>query len=86
METLRSIVIEKQRPDCKNEPGPHAVMNYLRTWWSWIFVTEDAIRQHDILSLFGYSEIEDLRTDTTLLIEELREELGEEAFLEYFRE
>lgn len=84
-ETLRATIVDKQRPQCKGEPGDDAVANYLAAF-HWQIFTDNLEEQHVIMKQLGYDNLEALRTDTNALKELLHVTMDHDNWLGYFHE
>ncbi|MCL4390302.1 MAG: hypothetical protein M1484_01985 [Patescibacteria group bacterium] len=54
-ESLRNLIVEKQREACKTEPGAHAVANYLSGFQYDIFEAREKDVIDNILGTLGYN-------------------------------
>lgn len=84
-ETLRDVIKEKQRPQCKGEPAENAIANYLAAF-QWQILTDDVLEQEIIMQQLGYNNIESLRADTIALKKLLRKNMDPDDWLGYFHE
>lgn len=83
-EQLRRSIVDEQRSACKEEPGVHAVANFLATFQWWIFEAAEPADQQEVLNIYGYQDIKSLRRDAAELIVKLHGELGHGNWENYF--
>ncbi|MEK7543962.1 MAG: hypothetical protein AAB557_03780 [Patescibacteria group bacterium] len=84
-ETLRNAILKTITPQGEVSPGPHIIANKL-TGTHWEICDSEATpeQQQRVMRLYGYDNLELLRTDVEALKEQLREELTPQQWRVYF--